>query len=166
MSRQQEYKVALDGIANDLDGFLGASLVDATTGMALASRAGSADFDLNVAAAYNSEMLKSKKRTLKALNLESEFEEMLVTLEDQYHLIHLLEDNLFLYVATSRQGNSISMLQAVVRIHLRALGQGAAPAPQPVSTKTQDSLDDEARAQPQPKQQFSQRGWISRWRPS
>ncbi|MHA2788618.1 hypothetical protein ACXZ66_05660 [Corynebacterium sp. S7] len=119
MSRQRQYNDALDGIANDLDGFLGAALVDASTGMALASRSGSADFDLDVAAAYNSEMLKAKKRTLKALNIDSPLEEFLVTLEDQYHMIRILDDNMFLYTAVRSKDTTIAMLRAVVNIHLR-----------------------------------------------
>lgn len=122
MSRQQQFNDALAAIADDLDGFLGAAVVDGSTGMALASRPGSADFDLDIAAAYNSEMLKAKSRTLKALDIDSPLEELLLTLKDQYHMIRILEDDLFLYTAVYSKDTTLAMMRTVVNQQFRKFG--------------------------------------------
>ena len=70
MSRQEELNRLINNIASDLEGFMGASVVDVETGMSLASVSRINDFDLDVASAYNSEMVKAKLKTIRALNLQ------------------------------------------------------------------------------------------------
>ena len=55
MSRQEELNRLINNIASDLEGFMGASVVDVETGMSLASVSRINNFDLDVASAYNSE---------------------------------------------------------------------------------------------------------------
>ncbi len=88
----------------NLGGYLGSSLVDADSGMCLA-RDGSVTFDMEKAAACNSEVLRAKRRTVEALGLADEIEDMLITLTSQYHLIRPLRGrpNLFLYLVLDRR---------------------------------------------------------------
>ena len=86
MSRQEELNRLINNIASDLEGFMGASVVDVETGMSLASVSRINDFDLDVASAYNSEMVKAKLKTIRALNLQVNLVDMLLTLENQLHL--------------------------------------------------------------------------------
>ena len=81
MSRQEELNRLINNIASDLEGFMGASVVDVETGMSLASVSRINDFDLDVASAYNSEMVKAKLKTIRALNLQVNLVDMLLTLE-------------------------------------------------------------------------------------
>lgn len=71
MSRQEELNRLINNIASDLEGFMGASVVDVETGMSLASVSRINDFDLDVASAYNSEMVKAKLKTIRALVFRS-----------------------------------------------------------------------------------------------
>ena len=64
-------------LAEDISGFIGASVVDLGTGMSLASVARVANFDLDVAAAYNCEMVKAKRKTIQALGIDSHLQDML-----------------------------------------------------------------------------------------
>ena len=59
MSQQDHLNNFLNSLAEDISGFIGASVVDLCTGMSLASVARVANFDLDVAAAYNCEMVKA-----------------------------------------------------------------------------------------------------------
>lgn len=106
-------------LRNNLMGFIGASIVDMSTGMSLAASSDRPDFDLDVAAAYNCEMVKAKLKTMQALGLESRLIDMLLTLEDQLHLIRMLDDNLFVYVAVSSAQTNLAMLRASVNSTLR-----------------------------------------------
>ena len=94
-----------------IDGFVGACLVDSDSGMVLGMEGGSGAIDLEVAAAGNTEVVRSKRKTMKALNLKDSIEDILITLGKQYHLIRPLESNdaLFLYVALNRATSNLGM---------------------------------------------------------
>ncbi|MEZ2121873.1 MULTISPECIES: hypothetical protein [unclassified Corynebacterium] len=115
MSRQEDLNNLIANISSDLDGFIGASIVDLDTGMSLASASKMANFDLDVASAYNSEMVKAKYKTIKALGLKSGLEDMLLTLDDQLHLIRMLDDQSFIYVAVDRESSNLALLRTSVK---------------------------------------------------
>ncbi|WIM68537.1 hypothetical protein QP027_03845 [Corynebacterium breve] len=119
MTRQEDLKGLLEGISQNLDGFIGASVVDIASGMSLESTTKVPEFDLDIAAAYNAEMVKAKFKTMKALNITSELVDMLLTLDDQLHLIRMLEDRYFLYAAVYSSGTNLAMLRAVVNAEVK-----------------------------------------------
>lgn len=102
-------KLQLDEL-NSLAGFVGAALVDSDSGMALAT-IGGGGLDLEVAAAGNSEVVRSKRRVAQQLGLNDTIEDILISLGKQYHLIRPLESNptLFLYVALDRARANLAM---------------------------------------------------------
>ena len=57
--------------------------------MTLAAKSVRSDFDLAVASAYNSELVKQKLKIMKALGLKTTLEDILLTLGDQIHLIKI-----------------------------------------------------------------------------
>lgn len=90
-----------------LDGFVAAAMVDSQSGMALGTFGNPGDLNLEVAAAGNSEVIKSKAKVMQSLGLKDEIEDILITLGKQYHLIRLSKThkNLFLYLVTGKNGN-------------------------------------------------------------
>ncbi len=91
MATQDQLNALIADIASDINGFIGASVVDVESGLPLASHSVRPDFDLDVASAYNSEMVKNKRKTIDALRLEATLEDMLLTLDTQLHLIKMIE---------------------------------------------------------------------------
>jgi len=91
----------------EINGFIGACLVDSDTGMMLASQSGGKDLDLETAAAGNTEVVKAKLAVMKALNINDKIEDILITLGKQYHLIRLLAANptIFIYVVLDKKAN-------------------------------------------------------------
>jgi hypothetical protein len=73
-----------------IDGATGCCIVDSNSGMVLA-QAGGGPINLEVAAAGNTEVVRAKIKTMKSLNLNQSIEDMLITLETQYHLIRLIK---------------------------------------------------------------------------
>lgn len=100
--------------AMNIDGALGASIVDWESGMALGSVGGGKYLDLDVAAAGNTEVIRAKMRTMESLRLDDSIEDILITLSKQYHLIRLLknsrnEQGLFLYLVLDRQKANLAL---------------------------------------------------------
>jgi predicted regulator of Ras-like GTPase activity (Roadblock/LC7/MglB family) len=79
--------------------------------MVLGLEGGGGMINLEIAAAGNTEVVKAKRKTMKALSLKDNIEDILITLSKQYHLIRPLETNdaLFLYVALNRSSANLGM---------------------------------------------------------
>jgi hypothetical protein len=108
-------------IEGDVSGVVAAAVVDLESGMTLAAKSNRPDFDLAVASAYNSELVKQKMKIMRTLNLKSTLEDMLLTLTDQFHLIRFLPGGgAFLYLAADRSGTNLAILRNSVSKHLIA----------------------------------------------
>ncbi|MCF3960740.1 hypothetical protein [Streptomyces fuscigenes] len=106
-------EASLKEATTSIDGSIGAALVDYTSGMALGTIGGGKDFDLTVAAAGNTDVVRAKVRTMELLGLKDEIEDILITLGSQYHLIRLLKgrgkNGLFLYLALDKSRANLAM---------------------------------------------------------
>ena len=98
--------------AMTISGASGVALVDYNSGMSL-SALGGGGLDLGVAAAGNTDVVRAKLRTMDALGIEGGIEDILITLETQYHLIRLLTgksgNGLFLYLVLSKAQANLAM---------------------------------------------------------
>lgn len=111
----------LDTVIADLlgiEGANGAAIVDVDSGMALAA-GGSPGFDLNVAAAGNSNVVRAKLRTINDIELSDEIEDILITLRTQYHLINVLKGSgtsgLFVYLVLDRTTANLALARHKLR---------------------------------------------------
>jgi hypothetical protein len=97
-------------ILMQIDGIIGASVVDSNSGMMLASSGGGA-INLELAAAGNTEVVRAKRKTMRALGLKDTIDDILITLAGQYHLIRPLTSNdaLFIYIALDRSKANLAM---------------------------------------------------------
>ncbi len=92
-----------------LDGALCAAVVDSASGMILGS-VGSG-VDMEVAAAGNTEVVRAKMKTMRALGLSDVIEDMLITLGKQYHIIRpsARKEGVFLYFVLDKQRSNLAM---------------------------------------------------------
>ena len=101
-----------------IEGALGAALVDYESGMTLGIAGGSRELNLEVAAAGNTEVVRAKARTLEALQIRETIEDILITLDKQYHVIRLLSrggSQLFLYLALDRERANLALARHNLR---------------------------------------------------
>jgi hypothetical protein len=98
-----------------IDGALCGAIVDANSGMMLGS-AGTG-VDLEVAAAGNTEVVRSKMKTMRALGLNDVIEDILITLGKQYHIIRPLarKEGVFIYFVLDKQRANLAMARRKVQ---------------------------------------------------
>lgn len=100
----------------EIEGFAGGCLVDSESGLVL-GKEGSGNFDLDTAAAGNTEVVRAKRKTMAALGISGNIEDILITLDDQYHLIRLLgtNDAVFLYVVLDKSRGNLGMARMITK---------------------------------------------------
>ena len=109
-----------DSIADllSVDGAMGAAVVDLDSGMVLAA-GGNPGFDLEIAAAGNSNVVRAKLRTMNDLGISGGLEDVLITLDKQYHLINVLRDGgtagLFIYFVLNRATANLALARHKLR---------------------------------------------------
>jgi hypothetical protein len=105
--------------AMQIDGAIGAAIVDSTSGMALGTVGGGKDFDLTIAAAGNSDVVRATIRAQEVLGEHGTIEDILITLGEQYHLIRPLTGRsgrgLFMYLALNKRRANLAMARHQVR---------------------------------------------------
>lgn len=115
LKKENEMAIDLKGL-NEITGFIAGCLVDSDTGLMMASE-GSGSFDIEGAAAANTEVVKAKRAAMKMLKLNDHIEDILISLGKQYHLIRPMEKNpaIFMYVALDRKASNLGMARVQVK---------------------------------------------------
>ncbi len=95
-----------------IDGAIGAAIVDSGSGMTLAE-GGQPGFDLAIAAAGTSNMVRTNVQTMRDIGLTAATEDILITLDQQYHLINVLHsagnEGLFVYLVLDRARANLAL---------------------------------------------------------
>ncbi len=102
-----DIKVSLQR-AMKVDGALGVALVDYGSGMCLGTL-GNPGFDLELAAAGNTEVVRAKKNIRDKLGLRDKIEDILITLTGQYHLIRMAGTTTFIYLVLDRTKSNLAL---------------------------------------------------------
>ena len=97
------------------DGAMCAAIVDSTSGMILGS-AGSG-VDLEVAAAGNTEVVRSKMKVMRALGLNDVIDDILITLGKQYHIIRPMasKEGIFMYLVLDKSKANLALARRKVQ---------------------------------------------------
>ena len=101
-------KQTLDDVLG-IDGALCAAVVDSVSGMVLGSAG--AGLDMEVAAAGNTEVVRAKLKTMRALGLNDVIEDILITLGRHYHIIRpsASKEGVFIYVVLDKQRANLAL---------------------------------------------------------
>ncbi len=104
-----------------LDGAIAAIIVDSDSGMVLASE--SNNFDTEIAAAGNTRVVQAKRNTMKMLELNDHIDDILITLDSQYHLIRPLVNNdaIFGYLVVLKSGINLAMARSLLKKEMATL---------------------------------------------
>lgn len=104
------------GELREVAGFIGACLVDSETGLMLATEGG-VGFDLETAAAGNTVVVSAKLRGVRAMGLDDDIVDVLITLGGHYHLVRPLKarPTVFMYLAVDRASANLGMSRMMMR---------------------------------------------------
>jgi hypothetical protein len=94
----------------DIEGAIGAAIVDYESGMTLGT-AGGRGLDMELAGAGNTEVVRSKKNILHDLGIDEQIEDILISLDRQYHLIRMCDnhENVFIYLIIDRNKGNLGL---------------------------------------------------------
>jgi hypothetical protein len=97
-----------------MDGALCAAVVDYSSGMMLGSIGSGVDMEL--AAAGNTEVVRAKMKTMKALGLNDNIDDILITLGKQYHLIRPSQKlaGIFVYYVLDKARSNLALARRKV----------------------------------------------------
>ena len=113
------FDMTLD-MAGNIKGAFAVAIVDYDSGMTPGSRGGSPEFDLEGAAPGNSDVVRTKLEVMQKLGLRETIEDILITLDTQYHLIRIIRGNaderLFFYLVLNRAQANLAMARRDLRV--------------------------------------------------
>ncbi len=94
----------------DIKGALGTSMVDMESGMTLGTL-GDPGFDLEHASAGNADFVQTKLNLARDLGIRDNLNDIVITFDDQIHLIQMFEDNprVFTYLAMDAKKGSLAL---------------------------------------------------------
>lgn len=97
--------------AMQIGGAVGCALVDFQSGMCLGTAGGGGYINLELAAAGNTEVVRAKKKVRDKLGLRDKIEDILITLDSQYHLIRMMHNNInvFFYLVLDRDKANLAL---------------------------------------------------------
>ncbi len=108
--------VFLNDMKNNISGFIAVAVTEIETGLSYGSLSADSTFDPEIASAYNLEVVKAKFKAISALGLNSEIDDILITLSNQIHIIDVSPNRKFMiYLAADSSKANLGMTRAVIK---------------------------------------------------
>ncbi|PBI92497.1 hypothetical protein BSF41_09810 [Flavobacterium sp. ACN2] len=110
--------VFLNEMKSNVNGFIAVAVTEIESGLSFGNLTVDPGFDPELAAAYNLEVVKAKLSAVKALNLNQDIEDILITLSNQIHIIDISPNKKFMiYLAADASKANLGMTRAILRKH-------------------------------------------------
>lgn len=110
--------VFLNEMKTNVNGFIAVAVTEIESGLSFGNITVDSAFDPELAAAYNLEVVKAKLNAVKALGLNQDIEDILITLSNQIHIIDISPNKKFMiYLAADASKANLGMTRAVLRKH-------------------------------------------------
>lgn len=93
-----------------IEGSIGAAIVDYESGMTLGTDGGR-NLDMELAGAGTTEVVRSEKNTVHDLQIDEPIQDILISLESQYHLVRMCErhEDIFIYLVIDRDKGNLGL---------------------------------------------------------
>ncbi|TDW45994.1 hypothetical protein EV144_107187 [Flavobacterium sp. 270] len=119
--------VFLNEMKTNVNGFIAVAVTEIESGLSFGNLTVDPGFDPELAAAYNLEVVKAKLNAVKALNLNQNIEDILITLSNQIHIIDISPNKKFMiYLAADSSKANLGMTRAILKKHKSELEKNLA----------------------------------------
>lgn len=107
--------VFLNEMKTNVNGFIAVAVTEIETGLSYGSLSIDPNLDPELASAYNLEVVKAKLAAVKALKLNQEIKDILITLTSQIHIIDISPNKKFMiYLAADATKANLGMTRAIL----------------------------------------------------
>ena len=107
--------VFLNEMKTNVNGFIAVAVTEIETGLSYGSLSIDANLDPELASAYNLEVVKAKLAAVKALKLNQEIKDILITLTSQIHIIDISPNKKFMiYLAADSTKANLGMTRSIL----------------------------------------------------
>ena len=105
-----------EDLEKNVPGFIAVSVAEIQSGMSYFSQSAVADFDPELASAFNLEVVKAKMNAISALGLKNQIvSDIMITLSSQIHIIDISDNNLYMiYLAVDSTKANLGMTKAIL----------------------------------------------------
>ncbi len=105
----------INNARNDADGIVAVTVVEIDSGMTLGNWS-DGSLDPDVASAYNVEVVKAKLKAIDALGLKESIDDILITLDSQFHIINCTSKGTHMvYLAADKKKGNLAILRNLVK---------------------------------------------------
>ncbi|NHN25131.1 hypothetical protein FIA58_005505 [Flavobacterium jejuense] len=109
-------------LKKNVSGYIAVAVTEIKSGISYYSDSVLADFDPELAAAYNLEVVKAKLKAIEALNLNQSIDNIMITLTSQLHIVDVSDDNqYFIYLAVDSTKSNLGMTKALLNKYKNSL---------------------------------------------
>ncbi len=111
-----------EDLQNNLPGFIAVAITEIKSGISYYSNTVNEDFDPELAASFNLEVVKAKLNAINALNLNDTIEDILINLKTQIHIIDISDNNeYFIYLAVDNAKSNLGMTKSLLNKYKREI---------------------------------------------
>jgi hypothetical protein len=104
-----------DEIKKNIPGYIAIAITEIKSGISYYSNSAVADFDPELASAFNLEVVKAKLNAINALGLSQSIDEIMISLTEQIHIIDISENNeYFIYLAVDSTKANLGLTRALL----------------------------------------------------
>lgn len=104
-----------EGVRKNIPGYIAVAVTEIKSGISYYSDTAVAEFDPELASAFNLEVVKAKLNAISALDLDEKIDDILISLKSQLHIIDISENNeYFIYLAVDSTKANLGMTKALL----------------------------------------------------
>jgi len=105
----------VSNVSKNIPGYIALSVTEIESGEALIANSVSSEFNVELASAYNLEVVNAKLKAISALGLKEDIKDITITLTDQIHIINIAPTGgYFIYLAIDSAKANIAITKTLL----------------------------------------------------
>ncbi len=102
-------------VSENIPGYIALSVTEIESGETLVSDSAKADFDVDLASAYNLEVVNAKLKAISVLGIKEDIKDITITLTDQIHIINIAPTGgYFIYLAIDSAKANVAITKTLL----------------------------------------------------